>query len=46
MDEKREKTPYEKFVEATKRILSVSKKELDRREVEWRKKREEKRRAK
>ena len=33
------KTPYERFVEATKRLLSVSKTELEKREKAWRKKR-------
>jgi len=32
-------TPYERFVEATKRVLSVSKKELEKREKAWRPKR-------
>jgi hypothetical protein len=32
-------TPYEKFVAATKRVLSVSKEELQRREMAWRKRR-------
>ena len=32
-------TPYERFVLATKRVLSVSKEELDKREAVWRKRR-------
>jgi hypothetical protein len=38
-------TPWQRFVEATKRILSVSKEELEKREAAWRKKRAKKRRA-
>ncbi len=41
---KPEPTPYEKSVGATKRVLSVSKEELDKRA--WRKRREKKRREK
>ena len=37
--EPRRPTPYEKFVEATKRVLSVSKKELEKREKAWKRKR-------
>jgi len=40
----RSPTPYERFVEATKRILSVSKKELEKRDTAWRKQRAAKRR--
>ena len=32
-------TPYERFVAATKRVLTVSKEELEKRETAWRKKR-------
>jgi hypothetical protein len=32
-------TPYERFVAATKQILSVSKEELNKRDAAWRKKR-------
>jgi len=32
-------TPYEKFVEVTKRVLSISKRELEKREKAWRRKR-------
>lgn len=42
----KEKTEYEKFSEATKRIMSVSKEEFQRREDEWRKQRELERKAK
>ena len=38
-------TPYERFVAATKRILSVSKEELERREAAWRKRRGTKRKS-
>jgi hypothetical protein len=38
-------TPYERFVDATKRVLSVSKKELAKREAAWQKKRKRKRRS-
>jgi hypothetical protein len=37
-------TPYERFVAATKRVLSVSKEELAKREAAWRKRREKKKR--
>jgi hypothetical protein len=43
--ESRPLTPYEKFVAATKRVLAVSKAELDKREAAWRKKRRLKRRG-
>jgi hypothetical protein len=36
-------TPYERFVAATKRILSVSKEELEKREAAWRKSRAKRR---
>ena len=32
-------TPYERFVAATRQVLSVSKAELEKREKAWRKKR-------
>ena len=38
-DTSERQTPYERFVEATKRVLSVSKKELEKREKAWRRKR-------
>jgi hypothetical protein len=43
-DSARPPTPYERFVAATKRVLSVSKGELEKREAAWRKKRAKKRR--
>lgn len=45
MKEARDPTPYERFVAATKQILSVSKAELEKREKAWRKKRRTRRRA-
>lgn len=36
-------TPYERFVAATKRVLSVSKQELQKRESAYRKRRRRKR---
>ncbi len=39
-----ELTPWEKFVETTKRVLAVPKAELDKRETAWRKKRAAKKR--
>jgi hypothetical protein len=42
----RSPTPYERFVAATKQILSVSKTELDKREAAYRKRRALKRRRK
>ena len=44
-DESRGPTPFEKFVAATKRVLSVSKAELDKRESTYRKRRAKKRRG-
>lgn len=41
----KEKTEYEKFSEATRRIMSVSKEEFQRREAEWRKQREQQRKT-
>ena len=37
----KEKTEFEKFSEATKHIMGVSKEEFQRREAEWRKQREQ-----
>jgi hypothetical protein len=37
-------TPYERFVAATKRVLSVSKEELAKREAAWREKRKHRKR--
>jgi hypothetical protein len=45
MTEAREPTPYERFVAATKQILSVSKAELEKREKAWRKRKQSNRRA-
>jgi hypothetical protein len=42
---KGEKTEFERFSEATKHLLSVSKEELNRREAEWKKGRKRKRKA-
>ena len=39
-------TAYERFVAATRQVLSVSKAELEKREKAWRKKRKAKRRQK
>jgi hypothetical protein len=41
-DADRPLTPYERFVAATKRVLSVSKGELEKRETEWKKRRKRK----
>jgi hypothetical protein len=38
-----EQTPFERFVAATKKVLSVSKEELDKRESAYRKRRARKR---
>lgn len=38
-DGKPEPTPWEKFVETTRRVLSVPKAELDKREKVWRERR-------
>jgi hypothetical protein len=38
-------TPYERFVSAMKQVMSVSKKELERREAAWRKKRQARKRT-
>jgi hypothetical protein len=43
---KAEPTPYERFVEATKRVLSVSKKEVDKATREWRRRRQARRHRK
>lgn len=42
LEHSRPLTSYERFVAATKQILSVSKAELERREAAWRKKRAKK----
>ncbi len=41
-DSARPPTPFERFVAATKRVLSVSKAELDKRESAYRKRRAKK----
>ena len=41
--EKREPTPYEKFVEATKRVVSIPIAEVDKAAKEWRAKRKRRR---
>ena len=46
MKEAREPTPYERFVEATKRVLSVPKKDVQRAMREWRRRRRNKKRPK
>ena len=46
MKDKKEKTDFEKFSEATKQLMSVPKSEIDRRHAEWEKQRERKRKAK
>ena len=42
----KDKNEFEKFSETTKRLLSVSKEELNRREAEWKKQRVEQRKSK
>ena len=42
----KEKTEFEKFSDATKRIMSVSKDEFLKREAEWREQREQQRKIK
>jgi hypothetical protein len=44
MTEAREPTPYERFVEATKRVLSVPKKDVDKAMRAWRRRRQNKKR--
>jgi hypothetical protein len=39
MTEVRELTPYERFVEATKRVLAVPKKDVDKAMRAWRRRR-------
>ncbi len=39
----KEPTPWDRFRDATKRVLSVPKAEIDKREKAWRKKRQKKR---
>lgn len=46
MTRKNEKTEYERFTEATRQLLSVPKKEIDRRHEEWAKEKEKRRKAK
>ena len=41
----KEKTEFEKFSDTTKRLLSVSKEELSRREAEWKKQRAKQRKS-
>jgi hypothetical protein len=43
---KEDKTEYERFSEATKHLMSVPKKEIDRRHEEWAKEKEKRRKAK
>lgn len=45
-DEPRPPTPYERFVEATKRILSVPKKDVEKAMLRLRRKRAQKRKNK
>jgi hypothetical protein len=42
----KEKTEFEKFSATTKRLLSVSKEELNRRDAEWKEQRKKKRKPK
>jgi hypothetical protein len=39
MTEAREPTPYERFVEATKRVLSVPKRDVDKAMLAWKRRR-------
>jgi hypothetical protein len=41
----REPTPFEKFAALTKRVIATSKKEIDKREKEYRRERKEKTRG-
>ena len=43
---KEDKTEYERFSEATKHLMSVPKKEIDRRHEEWAKEKEKQRKTK
>jgi len=45
-DETRTPTAWERFRAATRQVLSISKEELEKREVAWRKRRAAKRRKK
>lgn len=45
-DAMKPKTDFDRFKEATARILTVSKEELERREAEWRKEREKQQKGK
>jgi hypothetical protein len=38
-------TPYERFLEATKQVIAVSKEELAKREAAWRERRKGKRKS-
>lgn len=42
----KEKTEFERFSDTTKRLMSVSKEEFNRREAEWKKQREQRPKAK
>jgi hypothetical protein len=46
MTDKKDKTEFEKFSDATKLLMSVPKKEIDRRHEEWAKEKEKQRKAK
>lgn len=46
MTDKKEKTEFEKFSDATKHLMSVPKSEIDRRHAEWQKQREQERKRK
>lgn len=43
---KKDETEFERFADATKHLMSVSKKEIDRRHEEWAKEKEKQRKAK
>lgn len=42
----KKKTEFEKFSDTTKRLMSVSKEEFNRREAKWKKQREKQRKVK
>jgi hypothetical protein len=46
MTDKKDKTEFEKFSDATKLLMSVPKKEIDRRHEEWAKEKEKRRKTK
>ena len=46
MTDKKEKTEFEKFSEATKHLMSVPKTEIDKRHKEWEKRKEQERQRK